>query len=84
LDTLRIDICYRPLRVGWAVRRDDFDSLRRIVRWSHTLWGGHYKPIIVADDPDHAKRTAENFRIDMIWPVGDDPQVKAFHRSSRI
>jgi hypothetical protein len=36
MDTLRIDICYPPLRVGWAVRRGDFESLRRIVRWSHT------------------------------------------------
>jgi hypothetical protein len=31
MDTLRIDICYRPMRVGWAVGRGDFDSLRRII-----------------------------------------------------
>jgi hypothetical protein len=38
--TLRIDICYQPLRVGWAIRRGDFDLLRRIIRRSHPLWGG--------------------------------------------
>jgi hypothetical protein len=78
VDTLRIDICYRPLRVGWAIRRGDFDSLRRIARWSHTLWGGRYNPVIVIDDPDHPSRMAETFRIDMIWPVGDDPILKDF------
>ena len=59
MNTLRIDICYRPLRVGWAVRRGDFDSLRRIVRWSHTLWGGRHNPIVVAENADNANRVPE-------------------------
>ena len=78
MDTLRIDICYRPLRVGWAVRRGDFESLRRIVRWSHTLSGGRHNPIIVVDDADYAKRIVETFRVDVVWSVGDDESVRTF------
>ena len=48
MDTLRVDICYRPLRLAWVIRRGDFESLRRIFRVSHTLWGGRSNPVIVS------------------------------------
>lgn len=82
MDTLRIEICYRPLRVAWAIRGGDFGSLRRIFRWSHTLWGGRHNPVVVMDDDEHARRIAETFRVDMIWPVGDDEAVASFRIAS--
>jgi hypothetical protein len=78
MDMLRADICYRPLRLGWAVRRGDLDSLREIFRYSHTLWGGRFNPVIVIDDADRAKRLVELFRVDVVWPLGDGPDVTAF------
>jgi hypothetical protein len=71
MDTLRVDLSYRSLRLGWALRHGDLDSLRKVVRFSHTLWGGRYNPIIIVDEAEQAKRLVETFRVDIIWPVGD-------------
>ena len=52
LDTLRVDICYRPLRVGWVIKLGDTDAFRQAVKFSHTLWGGRFNPILMADRED--------------------------------
>jgi hypothetical protein len=78
MDTLRVDICYRPLRLGWAIRRGDFDSLRKVFCISHTLWGGRFNPVIVIDDADSAKHLLELFRVDVVWPFGDGEDATAF------
>lgn len=39
-DTLRVDVHYRPLRIGWAVRDGDIEAIRQAIRYSHALWGG--------------------------------------------
>ena len=49
MDTIRVDICYRPLRIGWAIRAGDIDAFRQAVRLSYTLWGGRFNSIIVVD-----------------------------------
>lgn len=72
MDTLRVDICYRPLRIAWAIRRDDWDSLRRAIRYSHALWGGRFNPIIVADDEVESREVVEAFRADFVLPIGSD------------
>jgi len=43
LDTIRVDICYRPLRIGWAINPGDIEAFRRAVRLSYALWGGRFK-----------------------------------------
>lgn len=78
MDTLRVNICYRPLRVAWAIRRGDFESLRKVIRISHTLWGGRFNPIVTIDDAEPAKRLIEAFRADVIWPMGDGDELTRF------
>lgn len=78
LDTLRVDICYRPLRIAWAIRSDDIAAFRQAVRLSHALWGGRYNPIVIVDKEDEARRLIDLFRVDLIWPIGDSDEVKAF------
>lgn len=78
MDTLRIDICYRPLRLGWVIRAEDFDALRQVFRLSHTLWGGRFNPILVVDEPGDAKDLIELFGVDFLWPVGDTEPVTEF------
>ena len=29
MDTTRVDICYRPLRIAWAIQSDDFELFRQ-------------------------------------------------------
>jgi len=77
-DTVRVDISYRPLRIGWAVRDGDLPAIRRAVEYSHALWGGRFNPILVVDHEEEARQLAELFRLDLIVPVGDNQKVKDF------
>lgn len=71
MDTLRVDICYRPLRVGWVICSGDTNAFRQAVKISHTLWGGRFNPILMADREDEARRLIDLFRLDMLIPVGN-------------
>lgn len=77
-DTCRVDVCYRPLRIGWAVREGDIEAIRRAIRYSHALWGGRFNPILVVDREEEARHLAELFRVDLICPLGDSKDVKEF------
>jgi len=78
METTRVDICYRPLRIAWAIRSGDHESFRRAVRLTHTLWGGRFNPIVMADRAEEARQIIEAFRADVIWPVDDAEVVKDF------
>jgi len=71
-------ITYRLLRIGWAIKKDDFESLRRAVKLSFALWGGRFNPILVIDDYEDAEALMEAFRVDFIHPVGNAPELKEF------
>jgi hypothetical protein len=78
LETVRVDICYRPLRIGWAIRAGDMDAFRAAARVSFALWGGRFNPIIVVDQEKQAEELIDVFRVDLILPFGDAEQVKKF------
>jgi hypothetical protein len=78
MDTARVDICYRPLRIAWAIRSDDREGFRRAVRLTHTMWGGRFNPIVFADRLDEARQIIELFRADMVVSVGCSAEVKEF------
>lgn len=78
MDTVRVNICYRPLRIGWAIRAGDINAFRQAVRLSHTLWGGRFNPILIADREEEAKRLVDLFRADLIFPIGKTDDVAAF------
>ncbi|WP_457390904.1 hypothetical protein [Roseateles sp. P5_E1] len=78
METVRVNIAYRPLRICWAIKAGDKAGFRKAVRHSHALWGGRFNPIVVVDRESEAKRLVECFRADMIIPVGDSDEVKAF------
>jgi len=78
MDTIRVDICYRPLRIGWAIRADDMDSFRQAVKYSYALWGGRFNPILIIDNEEEVERLVELFRIDFIIPLGTSDEVKEF------
>jgi len=78
VDTIRVDIAYRPLRIGWAIRAGDIDAFRQAVRFSYTFWGGRFDPILVVDHEEEARRLVDLFRVDLILGVGDAEEVKAF------
>jgi hypothetical protein len=78
MQTSRVDICYRPLRIAWAIHSGDREAFRKAVRLTHTLWGGRFNPIVLVDRMEEAKQIIELFRADVIIPVGDFEDIKAF------
>jgi hypothetical protein len=78
METVRVKICFRPLRVCWAIGAGDRAAFRKAVMLSNTFWGGRFNPIVIADRVEEADRIALAFRADVIVPVGDSETVKRF------
>lgn len=78
MDTARIDICYRPLRIAFVVHSRDLESFRKAVRTNCALWGGCFNPLVFADQPEQARHIVETFRCDFLMPVGASEEVKTF------
>ena len=78
METVRVDIVYRPMRICWAIKDGDKEAFRTAVRQSHALWGGRYNPIVIVDREAEAKSLVEAFRCDWIVPLGDSAEVKGF------
>ena len=78
MDTVRVNIAYRPLRICWAIKEGDFTAFREAVRTNHALWGGRFNPIVVVDRASEARALIEAFRVDIVQPLGGSQEVKAF------
>lgn len=78
MDTLRVDICYRPLRIGWVIQSGDICAFRQAVRLSHTLWGGRFNPILATGQDAESQRLVDLFRVDLLLPVGNSVEVMDF------
>lgn len=78
MNTLSVTVRYRPIRIGWCVRKDDFVALREALKLTFTMWGGRYNPIIPVDDFEFASSLVRLFRVDILWPVSTDKDVKKF------
>jgi hypothetical protein len=72
-----VRVRYRPARIGWCVRDNSWDDLRRALRFTNVFWGGKFNPIIPIAAPC-ADKLVRRFRVDVLVEVSDDPQVKAF------
>jgi hypothetical protein len=75
VDTVRVDICYRPLRIGWAIRAGDIDAFRAVARVSFALGA-----VALTRSSSLTNKSAESlidvFRVDMILPLGDSVMPK--------
>lgn len=78
MDTVRVNIAYRPLRICWAIKEGDFAAFREAIRNNHALWGGRFNPIVVVDRAGEARTLVEAFRADIVKPLGAGEEVKTF------
>lgn len=80
MDTVRVNICYRSLRICWASCAGALAIFRKAVNLSYTMWGGRFNPIAIVDRPEEAHRIVEVVRADMIVPVGANDALEAFKK----
>ncbi len=78
MDTIRVNIAYRPLRICWLIKEGDFVAFRTAVRINHALWGGRFNPIVVVDHAGESRAIVEAFRADIVQPLGAGEEIKAF------
>ncbi|MGX9431605.1 MULTISPECIES: hypothetical protein [Bradyrhizobium] len=76
METCRVNVCYRPIRIAWVVHSEDRDAIRRVVKLTNAFWGGRYNPIVFADQRENAKQLIDLFRADHIVPLGDAPELQ--------
>jgi hypothetical protein len=72
-----VRVRYRPVRIGWCVRDNNWDDLRRALRLTHVFWGGKFNPIIPVAAP-RADELVRRFRVDILLDISDDPRIKTF------
>lgn len=80
MDSVNLRVRYRPLRVGWCVRDQNMDDLRRAIRFSHVLRGGIFNPIVPIDRSE-ASGMIQKHRVDALRYVNDDEDSKTFAKS---
>ncbi|WP_157376886.1 hypothetical protein [Burkholderia ubonensis] len=78
MDTVRVNIAYRPLRICWAIEAGDIAAFRKAVRLNYALWGGRFNPIVIVDRAEEACAIVEAFRADVISQFGASEKVKTF------
>jgi len=78
MESIRVNVCYRPLRIAWAIRAGNMQGFRTAVRLSNALRGGRFNPIVIVDEQDQAEDLVNLFRVDVILPIGDSDAVRSF------
>ena len=78
MESIRVNVCYRPLRIAWAIRAGDIQGFRTAVRFSNALRGGRFNPIVIVDQVEIAEDLINTFRVDVILPIGDSEPVRSF------
>lgn len=78
LATNSIRIRYRPLRLGWCVREGNWDDLRNVLRYAHTLWGGVFNPILSIGDADRVAQLVRTYQVDALFPAAEEVPLVAF------
>ncbi len=76
--TQSVRLRYRPLRFGWCVRDGNLEDVRRVLRLTHTLWGGRYNPIISVGERTLGAELVKLYRVDALYPAVEDPQLVTF------
>jgi hypothetical protein len=80
MNSVNLRIRYRPIRLGWCVRDQNVEDLRRAIRFSHTLRGGIFNPIIPIGQSE-ASNMIRKYRVDALMNVSDDENSKSFVKS---
>lgn len=77
MNSVSVRLRYRPARLGWCVRNQNLDDLRKAIRYSHAFVGGIFNPIIPVDHGE-SKEFIARMRVDALMNVSEDKASKDF------
>src|SRR6266436_361217 len=78
MGTRNLRLRYRPIRIGWCVRDGSIEDFRRVLKLTHTLWGGPHNPIVPVGGKLPAKKIVELYRVDALYPAVEDDSLRSF------
>ena len=81
MSTLSLRVKYRPIRIGWCLRRGNWDQFRSALRLTHSFAGGRFNPLIPVDAPDLAEDLLDRFRVDVLFPLEETEEIAGFIKS---
>lgn len=76
MGSITLNTRYRPVRIGFCIRRNDLDAAISAIDLAHTIWGGRFCPLIPCDDPVYADGLIKDFHIDTLYPVATDEVIE--------
>ncbi len=78
MPTTLLRLGYRPLRIGFLVRKTSMRDVRRAIQLSSLLWGGQLNPLVgVAREPEEVDRDIAAFQVDALHAVSSDNNLAA-------
>jgi hypothetical protein len=80
MPTTSISLRHRPLRIGFLVRPDELQDLRKAAGLCTLLWGGIHNPLIPVSAPDDAfaHQLISLFQVDVLYPVESSEAIDRF------
>jgi hypothetical protein len=57
------------------------DDVRRSLLLTHTIWGGRFNPLIPVGAGINAERLLRQFRVDVLYPASEVPELTTFAES---
>jgi hypothetical protein len=79
MPTSNVSVRYRPVRIGFVVRKGDIDDLVAVAGINTLLWGGIRNPVLpVSSDLAIAEGIANLFAVDVLSPVARTIEIERF------
>lgn len=76
---ITLNVNYRPLRIGFCIRENNFDDIIKATGINTILWGGIYNPLIsVGQNNEFASHLVKLFQIDLLYPVVQSKEIDTF------
>ena len=66
-----INVKAKPVRIGWCIQQNDYESLKIALELNHTLWGGRFNPIIPIGNDTNENNLIEKFNVDVLHNINE-------------
>ena len=73
-----INVKTKPIRIGWCIQQDDYESLKTALELNHTLWGGRFNPIIPIGKDTNENNLIEKFNVDVLHNINENEEVSTY------
>lgn len=73
-----INVKAKPVRIGWCIQQNDYESLKIALELNHTLWGGRFNPIIPIGNDTNENNLIEKFNVDVLHNINGNEEVSTY------